>query len=446
MIYKNDHQYLIFQQMIKFIVIFCLITLILNIVPFSGTAQHQNGIGMEGADVIVVKEHNIFLIQDPDSSNKVFYEEEIFYQNIGSENYSGKLYTWSPEFIEPPLFKPVITSNGTEFETDKLQPTLNFLYLNLSKEGISIKPNETLKVVFKFNLDYRSTDKFKFRRIFLYDNYNVFIIIKTNKKYKAEGEEGLELYYEPTTETYANKQHGTFSQESGESISISFTQKSSDGDQNGEENENDSALNSSNFFYVVIIIVILILICIIYFRHRTREKSTKIQTPSQTKRKSSKIKTALSKKQRIHEKQKIQKSNQKSAKAGKSEIESDQPSRKKLILEKKTILKTTNRLKKDYKEGLISKEIFDNLKDEYKQKLKIINKKLEKSDVSSKPSPEMEKLLAKKEKILKAINKLEEDRKSGDLDEDLYEEMVGTYKKQAIEILKKIDILKERES
>ena len=159
MIYNNDDPNLRTQWIIRFIAIISLIILILIIVPFSGTAQHQDDIGMEGAEVIVVKEHYIYLIQDQSSPNEVFYEEHILFNNTGSYNYSGKLYTWSPENLES-LYKAIITTNGTDVETDKLQPILNFLYLNLSKEEISIKPNETLKVVFKFNIDYISTDKF----------------------------------------------------------------------------------------------------------------------------------------------------------------------------------------------------------------------------------------------------------------------------------------------
>ncbi len=454
MIYKNNDQGLIYKWSIRSIIIICIITLMLNIVPYSGTGQHQGDIGMEGADVIVVKEHYISLIQDQSSPNKLFYEEEIFYQNIGNESYSGKLYTWSPEYLQS-LFKPVITTNGTEYETDKLEPTLNFLYLNLSKEKISIKPNETLKVIFKFNLDYKSTDKFTFRRVFLYNNKNIIITIKTNTKYKVEGGEGLEFYYQPTEETYANKQHGAFTREFGESISILFSKKSSDPDQNGDGTEKDSNLN---LIFIIVLIIIICLVVIIYFRYRTTEKSAKKQKTLPKKRESSKSKNSTAKTKRIHNDKKIQKSNIKKERTEKPDTESNlinhsnhanhdnHSSRKKLVQEKKVLLKTSERIKKDYKDGLISKEIFDNLRSEYKMKLKKINKKLENFEEEPEPSPEMKKLLVKKEKILNAINKLEDDRNSGDLDEEMYKEMAGTYKKQAIEILKKIDILKERES
>jgi len=132
----------------------------------------------------------------------------------------------------------------------------------------------------------------------------------------------------------------------------------------------------------------------------------------------------------------------------------DYENREELIQNKKKLLKTTNRLKSDYKEGLITKEIYDNLRIEYKQKLKIINKKIEKWDTESgtergveidskDEAPELKKLMVKKEKILKAINKLEDDKEAGIIDDELYEEMAGTYKKQAIEIMRNIDHLRE---
>ncbi|MDP7265879.1 MAG: hypothetical protein QGH39_10025, partial [Candidatus Thermoplasmatota archaeon] len=58
-------------------------------------------------------------------------------------------------------------------------------------------------------------------------------------------------------------------------------------------------------------------------------------------------------------------------------------------------------------------------------------------------SKEMKELIDKKEQMLKAISKLEDDREAGILDEELYGEMVGIYKKQTIEILREIDRIKE---
>jgi len=40
-------------------------------------------------------------------------------------------------------------------------------------------------------------------------------------------------------------------------------------------------------------------------------------------------------------------------------------------------------------------------------------------------------------------NKLEDDKEAGIIDDELYEEMTGTYKKQAIEIMQSIDQLRE---
>jgi hypothetical protein len=228
---------------------------------------------------------------------------------------------------------------------------------------------------------------------------------------------------------------------------------------NGDNGDDNSGEDSNFSLYLIFIIIIILIILSIIIRFYFQKKSLAIEKEEQKKIQKEKRKT-----EQMKVSERSLKGSPSAKKSKKQELEGEgaqklkssskkTSSRKDLIAEKKKILKAQDRIKKDYKEGLITKEMFDNLKNDYKQKLKVVNKKLEKMDKRTgddldqdyedkEHSPELSKLIARKEKILKAINKLEDDRESGVLDEELYKEMVGTYKKQAIEILEMIDEIK----
>jgi len=59
-------------------------------------------------------------------------------------------------------------------------------------------------------------------------------------------------------------------------------------------------------------------------------------------------------------------------------------------------------------------------------------------------SGELKRLLSLKESLLDAIKEIEFDYATGKLSKDDYEELDGRYRRQAIEVLKRIDRLRER--
>jgi hypothetical protein len=400
---------------------------------------------------IIVEDHYIKITQQTQNTIKV--EEIIWYKNEGTDNYTGKIYTWAPGINEITQFDAVIDEKPIHL---RVYPSVNFLVTDLEDNNISVKSNETLEIIFVYSVEYPSVDKFDFSKTFLYNNSNIIIIIDPNNNFKIEGKEGLTLIYEPNTKTYVTEHPQVLSKELGEMITVSFSKTQV---QNGGEDSNSKSgfkLNDMLIAIIIISIVIVITIITLVIKFLTHEKSEDTQkleargTKPKKPRASAKTRELVSKTTTTRPARSTKKEKGK-------EKEKQKPERKALIHEKKKILKTTDRIKSDYKDGTISKETFENLKTDYKKKLKTINKKIARIDKDQEldeideeeikhESPELKKLMNKKEKILKAIKKLEEDKEAGVLDEDLFDEMSAAYKKQAIEILQKIDQVREKNS
>lgn len=456
-------------------IIFPLV-LVFLISPTIVTAQDGSGDQMpDYAKSIIVDNHYIKITQE--SPNSLLVEELIWYKNEGTEDHTGKIYTWAqPGDIlkEISQFDAVIDQT---YYYLKVYPSGNFLVSDLKNNNMSIAANESLEIVFVYSLEYPLTDQFTFTKTFLYNNSNVIIIIEPNENFKVDGKEGLKLIYESNTKTYVTEHAVTLSKELSEYITVEFTKKSNAVDEDGgTAKSGDPSLMNLIYIFAIIIIAIIITIFVRYQRQKTLAASKASQAPQATPRAIARQKT---RKKTDHEKggrvtggpsevgKKITKTKpakslakkpgkKQEKKQGKKPTEKPpDKSRSRLIQEKKKLLKTIERIKSDHKEGVISKEIFDKLKNEYKQKLKNINKKIERIDKQGElggsgeieadvESLELEKLMNKKEKILKAIKKLDEDKEAGVLDKDLYDEMSAAYKKQAIEILKKIDHVREK--
>jgi hypothetical protein len=117
-------------------------------------------------------------------------------------------------------------------------------------------------------------------------------------------------------------------------------------------------------------------------------------------------------------------------------------------LEKKKtgLLKAIKKLDSDFEEGLLDEDVYNDLKDNYKQKTIDVMKQIDSlaaaaplTPLAQQTSPEEEALKEKKEKILKGIKKLDADFEEGLLDEETYNELRADYKKKAVEITRKID-------
>jgi hypothetical protein len=432
----------------------------------------SNGSNMpDYAKNMIIDNHYLFILQG--SENGFDIEEWVTFNNTGNESYDGKVYMWSqPEpgctFDGIVKFDAVINDS---YKSIMPYPSGNFLVVDLGDYNISIKPGEPLLIEFAYHLTYKAKDLFNFSKTFLYNNSNVIVMIKPYNDLKAEGV-GIELIYNEESNTYATQHTQKYKREISDSVTFRFSKISQSN--NGDPTNGDSTSSSDNLIFgmskesfQILLVLIIIIICIIItfivrsYRQKDLQETSKgnreIRPRAGRNMGNSRKSSTHRKGPKAHRDDVTPASTGKRKSRTKSKPESSNESRSALVSEKKKILKTKNRLKNDYKDDLISKETYDKIRSEYKQKLKILNKKitkLDKTEEEEKPlrikseemSPELEKLHAKKEKILKAIKKLESDKAAGELDPDLYDEMSSSYKKQAIQILQEIDEIGENSS
>ncbi len=410
------------------------------------SAQH----GSEGDEMpnfaasLIVDNHYITIEQT--SQTTLLVDENIWFNNTGDEDFSGKIYTWSqPGNILKEIRAFSVIYNEKTYNL-KVHPVSNFLYVNTTG-NVSLKPGEILQMAFSYTLEYPIAEKNLFGKTFLYDNENILITFEPFEDTQVKGENDLELIYLASSNKYVTQHSVTLSKIQGEGISFSFSKDLNAGDDDTDPGPVKVSSENSTKMFIYILIIIAIGFVIIMFIYKKGNKNQTIQEEAGTHSVGTKTST---RQKRAASKWAVQESEHDPEPADeKVETVSSVEDRSELTGEIKKILKTTERLKKDYKSGLISKEIFDELRGEYKLKLKKIKKRIAEFDeestqnASKAESKEMRELLLKKERMLKAISKLEDDRETGVLDEELYEEMVGVYKKQTIEILKEIDRIKE---
>ncbi len=113
---------------------------------------------------------------------------------------------------------------------------------------------------------------------------------------------------------------------------------------------------------------------------------------------------------------------------------------------KEGLLKAIKKLDKDFEEGLIDEDVYNELRGNYKSKAADVMKQIDAHAVSASAvakapeiTPEKSALIEKKQKILKSIKKLDKDYEEGLLDEDVYQDLRKSYKEKAVEILKEIE-------
>ncbi|MDP6156949.1 MAG: hypothetical protein QF682_12565 [Candidatus Thermoplasmatota archaeon] len=344
--------------------------------------------------------------------------------------------------------------NGTEYNIKAYRSTNpNFLYANITESGIVLKPGEPLQLVSAYNLEYLPPEKNRFGMTFYYNVSNILITFEPFENTKVEGEDNLELIYLSDVNKYVTQHIENLSRASSERLSFTFSKSLDVGDDDTDSDSDPKSSESSSKMLIIILIIIAIgLVLIIYIGY---QKNYKRKLALLDARASSDLNKSTGAQKRAASKWALrERENEDDLKERYEKVETipHVDERNKLTGEIKKILKTTERLKRDYKVGLISKEIFDDLRGEYKVKLKKIKKRIAELDVLAEESAnnelmvgskEMKELIDKKEQMLKAISKLEDDREAGILDEELYGEMVGIYKKQTIEILREIDRIKE---
>jgi len=383
--------------------ILCLLLSVMFIgssLGYDPNAQEQMGDGdnqgMPGYADTITMEHNYISITQ-DSPTQLTVDERIGFENKGSDNYTSKLFFWSQPILGSILQFGIVINDNYTFITHK--PSGSFLFVNLSESNRSIAPNESLEFVFKYTLIYpEGLEEFHFEKTFLYDTAGLIVIVKPYQDYTVEGVTGVQLSKEPTTGDYFNSHGGTSDFIMSDYIAINFNYTAStNGDDDIEDDDTDdpSTFSTRNIALIVVVAAILLVIAIfIIYRFKA---------------------------------------------GGGPQDEADEEDR----APAGSVSKPGK--KKRSKSGAISKE------DTRKKGLKKERDKLEGpktggSKNDSKTSKKIQELEVKKEAVMNAIKKLDDDRRSGIIEDDLYQDMKDTYKKKAIGLLKKIDVEKGKNS
>jgi hypothetical protein len=93
------------------------------------------------------------------------------------------------------------------------------------------------------------------------------------------------------------------------------------------------------------------------------------------------------------------------------------------------------------KQGKVSSEVYIELKRKYRKKLSEIDNGM--ASGGEKKAQEIQELSLKKRKMLNAIKKIDEDFEAGELPREIYQELRGEYRIKTIEILKSIERLEK---
>ena len=101
-------------------------------------------------------------------------------------------------------------------------------------------------------------------------------------------------------------------------------------------------------------------------------------------------------------------------------------------------------MKIDYKSELLTKEMYDEMDNNYQKRVKEINKRLigidrQSPEFNDQTRRRLEDLLKKKKNLLTAIKKLDDDYNTGGLSKESHEKLRRGYKDKVIEIMKSID-------
>lgn len=305
-------------------------------------AQHGNqGMTFD----ISIDNHDIEINQI--KTNEIQISEKIMYNNTNNESYSGNINVFIQQNATIKTFGTVINDSFKAGTYSELSPVI--IQYNLSENGIEIPANSSLRIDIDYNIEY-SADNFIFEKVFYYSNYFLVVSVYPLNNTEIESSKIILDYNEEDNYYFA---HDYSIKILGDNFIIYFIPK--------EESTNDSSFVS----YLVIVIIVVVFIVF------------------QINRKISEKKRAI--------KENVRKSKAK----GKEEIRVGNSG----IKEKSK-------------------------KETHKRKKGIEN---------------MESLKEKKKNLLLAIKRLDEDNDAGLLSDDLYEDLKEDYKKRAVEVLKKID-------
>lgn len=406
-------------------------------------SQNSAGFQEEGPDTggmpdyagsITVGPHYLIITQDGADPQSIVVEEMIRFNNTGNTSYTGELFLWyPPEEILRDIYQLSYIINDT-FEPTFGYQNGNFISIDLADTNRTLEPNETIKIVFEYRLEYPGDrDTLEFNRTFLYETKDVVVMVIPVFGYVVTTGSNLDLILQEDSGVYVTNHTESVDLGISDSISIDLAYPETPGVDDDDDDDDD---NSSFYLFLIIGGMILLFIAVFIILKFKLVKEDRVEDRSKKVGKKGKS-------------DKIEKKDR-SPKAG--EIRSSSKNELRDWKKKeKMISKTTDRLKSDYRAGLISKEIYNDLRKKYKNEKRALDErflKLKEEAISKeskkKKSKTILELEEKKETILSAIEKLDNDKDAGIIDKDLHKELMKAYKKKAVDILKKIDSEREK--
>jgi len=313
---------------------------------------------------LAVTEHDIEINQI--SSDQLQVSEILLYHNTDNESFSGTIYIWTQENAVIQRFGAVLNDS---FEEGNYSELSNVMYTyNLSGNGIEIPENSSFRMELDYNL-YFPSDRMTFEKTFYYSNYFLVISVYPMDDIGIRTT-GVNLAYNGDEDYYYV--HDSDRRTLGDHLTVTFTPK--------EESTSSSAI-------LIVVLIIIVVVGFIGFQIMTDSSGASDAGRGRGGRGGSSLKP-IRKSDKFGKGEKIQKGS-KGKTAGKTAGNSGG---------------------------------------------KLTGKTAGKSS-----GGELESLLESKNRLLLAIKRLDEDCEAGLLTDDIYEDLKAQYKKKAVEILKQID-------
>jgi hypothetical protein len=407
--------------------------LVLSTCIQTATAERSNG----GLD-IYEDSHIIQIYQVEDPQDVLVVYETIVMNNSADITYSGTLLFE----IQSPMYVTVRLNASDQVEASKINDNLYSIQL---PENYTMDPGQGLGITLEYAvlIPPESIKNFNFEKTFKYDSNLVMLVVYPIDGYEAKGI-GIELS-KATTESFAGayiSPHFTpVTVTPDESYTIVFSEITT---QSSSSDTTKSSDNTSTIILILLIILVVAVILIINMYTRKKKSGSK-----QSAQKAG-LATGTTK-------PKVSSVKKKSApkSAGAIPIEDE---RRKLIEEKKKVLAAKKKLRNDLKSNKISKDKYLEKDKKYQARLKEINKNILKLDRKHDQGEEyldkksasalssgssVAALEERKKTLLSVLKHLEKDYEEGNITEELYGELKGDYKQEAVDILKQLDEMKK---
>ena len=356
-----------------------IIILLITLVLFSpldqsqdGQAQHGNG-GMTFG--ISVLDHDIEITQVDEY--RIHVSEKILCHNPDNESYSGKINCYIQEGSEITQFGPFINGSFRGGNYSQLNPVI--VQYNLSDNGFEIPSNDSVQFNLEYDLSFPS-NSFRYFKTFYYSNY--FLVVSVYPISDTEVRTShITLEYNEQGKYYVT--HDSTVRVLGDTFSVQFSP---------EEESSNAAL------YLLLAVILIIAVIIIVQQIQSNNPDIRGTLTKKTGRsgsgkyyqgrsgsgknkqgrsgsgKDSHVKVGSRKPDAGKEGTSGGWGKPKQESMGKGQTDEDLDA---LIEKKKNLLSAIKRLDEDHETGLLSDDIYSELKDEYKRKAVDVLKRID---------------------------------------------------------------------